>query len=147
MPSSFTSGFSTMVAALALLGCSTLGIAATTSAGRHSLQQQQLQDTLDLNLRQSGPRGRADLSTTDALRLDQLHLRQRMEQSQLEQQQLQLDRLNRNHGERDAARDQRLFAQERQLQIQRFDMEQRELLRTIKPQPLQRPLPHGGLLP
>ncbi|HEY0337788.1 MAG TPA: hypothetical protein VGC70_10665 [Burkholderiales bacterium] len=146
MSNSVSSNFSTLLA-LACLACSSVTLAATPSAARHRLEQQQLQDTLDLNLRQSGARSRADLSTTDALRLDQLQLRQRMEQSQLEQQQMQLERLNRNHSELNAAREQRLFAQERQLQIQRFDMEQRELLRTMKPPPLQRPLPDGGLLP
>jgi hypothetical protein len=141
-----SSNLSGILAVVVLLACST-SLAATPSVVRQRLEQQQLQDTLDLNLRQSGPRSRADLSTTDALRLDQLQLRQRMEQSQLEQQQSQLERLNRNHSELNAAREQRLFAQERQLQIQRFDMEQRELLQTMKPPPLQRPLPDGGLLP
>jgi hypothetical protein len=146
MSNSVSSNFSTLLA-LALLACSSISLAATPSAARHRLEQQQLQDTLDLNLRQSGPRSRADLSASDALRLEQLHLRQRMEQSQLEQQQLQLERLNRNRDQRDAGREQQRFAQERQLQIQRFDMEQRELLSTMKPQPLQRPLPDGRLLP
>ena len=121
--------------------------AATESEARHNLQQQQLQDTLDLNLQQSGPRARADLSPADSLRLDQLQLRQRMAQQQLEHQQLQQDRLHRNRGDRNAQLEQRLFAQERQMQIQRFDMEQRDLLRSMKPRPLQRPAPGGRLLP
>lgn len=136
-----------IIASIASLACPAVSLAATPSAARRSLEQQQLQDTLDLSLRQSGPRSRADLSATDALRLEQLQLRQRMEQSQLEQQQLQLERLNRNRDQRDAKLEQQRFAQERQLQIQRFDMEQRELLSTMKPQPLQRPLPDGRLLP
>jgi len=42
---------------------------------------------------------------------------------------------------------QRLFDQQRQLQIQRFQLEQHELLRSMKPQPMQRPLPNGALSP
>jgi len=136
-----------IVAVVASLTCPAISLAATPAAARRSLEQQQLEDTLDLSLRQSGPRSRADLSATDALRLEQLHLRQRMEQSHLEQQQLQLERLNRNRDQRDATREQQRFAQERQLQIQRFDMEQREFMSTMKPQPLQRSLPDGRLLP
>jgi hypothetical protein len=121
--------------------------AASALDRQRGLQQRQLEDTLSLNLLQGAPRARADLSPTDALRLDQLQLRQRMEQQQLEQQQLQLERLNRNRPDRDAQLHQRVFAQERENQLQRFDLEQRELLSTMKPAPLQRPLPNGQLSP
>jgi hypothetical protein len=129
---------------IALLICGATAFAASGIEARRELQQRQLEDSLNLNLRQSTPRARADLSPSDALRLDQLQLRQRMEQQQLEQQQLQLEHLNRY---RDSQLQQRLFAQERENQLQRFDLEQRELLSTMKPPPLQRPLPNGELAP
>jgi hypothetical protein len=120
--------------------------AASAAVAPHVLQQQQLQDSLDLDLRQSVPR-RADMSPTDTLRLDQLQLRQRLEQQQLEQQQLQQERSSRNRDFPNAVVQERRFAQERQLQLQRFDAQQRELVRSIKPQPLQRSPSAGNLLP
>ena len=120
---------------------------AGTAESRHELQQQQLQDTLDLDLRQSASRARRDLEPADALRLEQMQLRQRLQQQQLQQHQLQQQRLQ--HGRADINGDiqQRLFAQQRELQIQRFDMEQRELLRTMPARPLQRPSSPGQLRP
>ncbi|MGZ5227907.1 MAG: hypothetical protein ACXWCS_27430, partial [Burkholderiales bacterium] len=97
-----------------------------------------------LNQLQSAPGRPANMAPTDTLRLDQLQLRQRMQQQQLEQQQLQRQRINPTFDHRDVLQQQR-FAEERQLQLQQFDMEQRELMRTMKPQPLQRP-PSGGQL-
>ena len=133
--------------ALALLVCSATALAAAGVEARRELQQRQLEDSLNLNLRQSTPRARADLSSSDALRLEQLQLRQRMEQQQLEQQQLTLERLHRYRDNRNPQLRQRLFAQERENQLQRFDLEQRELLSTMKAPPLQRPLPNGQLAP
>jgi hypothetical protein len=121
--------------------------AATGPEARHKLQQQQLQDTLDLGLLQSAPRSRGDMSPSDRLRLDQLQLRQRMAQQQLEEQQLQRERVGPDTTHRNALVQQQQFAQERQRQMQQFDMEQRDLLRTIRPQPLQRPLSAGQLQP
>jgi hypothetical protein len=123
--------------------------AATGPQARNRLQQQQLQDTLDLNLLQSAPGRPGNMAPADTLRLDQLQLRQRMQQQQLEQQQLsqqQLRRIDPTFDHRGALQQQQ-FAQERQLQLQQFDMEQRQLLGTIKPQPLQRPAPPGQLQP
>jgi hypothetical protein len=134
-------------AALLMLVLAQFTCAATVSENRHRLQQQQLQDTLELNQIQSGRRSRADISPADTLRLDQMQLRQRMEQQQLEQQQVQRERLDHGRGGAESLIQQQRFAQERQLQLQQFDTEQRELLRTIKPQPLQRPSSSGVLQP
>lgn len=121
--------------------------AATETEARRELYQQQLQSTLDLELQQSAPQTRGDLSPSDRFRLEQLQLRQRLELQQLEQHQLQRDGLRRNRDDRSVRLEQRLYAQERQLQIGRFEMEQRELLRSMKSLPLQRPPPNGRLQP
>jgi hypothetical protein len=117
------------------------------------LQQQQLQDSLDLNLQQSTPGGPAGMSPADAQQLDQLQLSQRMQQQQLEQQQLvqqrqqlQLQRIDPAMGPRNAVQQQQ-FAAERQLQLQQFNTQQQQLMNTIKPQPLQPPMSSSGLVP
>jgi hypothetical protein len=137
------------LATVLMLAAVQLASAATGPEARNRLQQQQLQDTLDLNLLQSAPGRPGNMAPADTLRLDQLQLRQRMQQQQLEQQQLsqqQLRRIDPTFDHRGALQQQQ-FAQERQLQVQQFDMEQRQLLGTIKPQPLQRPAPPGQLQP
>jgi hypothetical protein len=127
--------------------------AATAAAERRQLQTQQHQDALNLHLQQSIRTRRYDLNAADERRLDQLQLQQRLEQQQLEQQQLQRDRLSPHPFPSDvpgaheahlaAQRD--IFTQERQLQLQRFDMEQRQLLNSAPRQPLQPALPPGQL--
>ncbi|MDB5924667.1 MAG: hypothetical protein JWN13_3603 [Betaproteobacteria bacterium] len=137
------------LATVLMLAAVQLASAATGPEARNRLQQQQLHDTLDLNLLQSAPGRPGNMAPADTLRLDQLQLRQRMQQQQLEQQQLsqqQLRRIDPTFDHRGALQQQQ-FAQERQLQVQQFDMEQRQLLGTIKPQPLQRPAPPGQLQP
>lgn len=117
------------------------------SVARHRLQRQQLEDALRLGTQQAlAPRGA--LSPSDARRLDELQFRQRAEQQRLAQEQLIL--------QQQRARDphalgldthQRLLDQERQLQLQRFELEQEQLLRAAKARPLQRPAPGGALQP
>jgi hypothetical protein len=119
---------------------------------RRQLQVQQHQDALNLNLQQSIRSRRYDLNAADERRLDQLQLQQRLEQQQLEQQQLQRDRLLRYSPapdsfarDSDVAAQREIFAQERQLQLQRFEMEQRQLLNSVPRQPLQPGFPSGQL--
>ena len=96
-------------------------------AGDHRrLQYEQQQDALNLRMQQSLRARRQDLAPADAQRLNQLQLQQRLEQHQLEIQQVQRDRALRQSGSiapefRDRTLDaqRELFAQERQLQIQR----------------------------
>jgi hypothetical protein len=116
------------------------------------LQIQQHQDALNLHLQQGIRSRRYDLNSADERRLDQLQLQQRLQQQQLEQQQLQRDRLLRHSPVPDAfARDsdvavqREIFAQERQLQLQRFEFEQRQLLNAVPRRPLQPGLPSGQL--
>jgi hypothetical protein len=126
---------------------------AAGSAARHRLQIEQQQNALDLNLQQALAARRANLSPADQRRLDQLHLQQRMEQQQLENDQLQREHLLRNGratlppGVQDGrlATEREIFAQERQLQLQRFEQEQQRLLGPARPQPLQ-PTPQPGRL-
>src|SRR5690242_11050948 len=75
------------VGLVASVACNAQGLPASASAVRHELQQRQLQDTLNLQLRQDMAR-RNDLAPRDAVRLDQLQLQQRMQQQQLNQEQL-----------------------------------------------------------
>ena len=115
---------------------------------RRDLQLQQQQDALNLDLRQGLSARRPDLAPSDARRLEQLQMHQRMEQQLLEQQQLQRSYQTRQ----DAAhlppeiRHQRLdherrtFATERELQVQQFDLEQRQLIQSMPRAPLQPPI-------
>jgi len=141
-----TGMFLLSVLGVASIACNAQGLPASSSAVRHELQQRQLQDTLNLQLRQDMAR-RNDLGPRDAVRLDQLQLRQRMQQQQLNQEQLRNEVLNRDHDPARAAIDQRRYAEERALQLQRFDLEERDLARSLPPQPLQRVQPPGALLP
>lgn len=117
------------------------------SAARHRLQRHQLEDALRLDAQQALIR-RGALSPSDARRLDELQLRQRAEQQRLAQEQLLLERQRaREPHDGGLQTRQRLLDQERALQLQRFQMEQHELLRAAKPRPLQRPAPNGALQP
>jgi hypothetical protein len=149
-------GFRTALATALALVVAQTAFAAPGAVAANRLQQQQLQDRLQLNQRQSVPGRPGNMSPADAQQLDQLQLRQRMQQQQLGQQQLvqqeqQLQQQQVLRPRIDPAIDQRnnalqqQFATERQLQLQQFDTEQRQLMNTIKPQPLQRPA-SGGLL-
>jgi hypothetical protein len=132
-------------AMLAALSVTHVPFARADTSSMRELQHQQLQDALELRVLQ-GPRSRAELAPADALRLEQLQLRQRMEQQQLEHQQLQRERV-RGRAHATPSLEQRVYAHERQLQLQRFDLEQRALLRSTAPQPLQRRQPPGRLVP
>ena len=150
------STFSSIVSALTLVMAlyAPLGAhAASPGADRRELQLQQQQDSLNLDLQQGLRARRYDLAPADARRLDQLQLQQRLEQSQLEQQQLQRDSLLRRSAashssgalDGNVAAQREIFAQERQLQNQRFEMEQQRLLQSAPRQPLQ-PTPLPGQL-
>ena len=140
-----------MLATAALLAVS--AVASDVHAqSRRELQLRQQQDALNLNLQQSMRARRYDLSPSDARRLDQLELQQRLQQQQLEQQQLQRDELLRRDasalpsGVADAhVRAQRdAFAQERQLQLQQFELERQRIQQSMPREPLQTPA--GGQL-
>jgi len=116
---------------------------------RFELQRQQ--DALNFQLQQ-GIRGRTqDLAPSDARRVEALQLQQRLEYQQLEQQQRQREDMLRRRlpdtpetarrldGERELA------AQERQLQMQRFELDRQRLLQSLPRQPLQPPLEPGRL--
>jgi hypothetical protein len=147
--SSILAALTLLLALYAPLGASAAG----PGADRRELQLQQQQDALNLNLQQGLRAPRYDLGPADARRLDQLQLQQRLEQSQLDQQQLQRDYLlSRNAAspssgalDGEAAAQRQIFAQERQFQNQRFDMEQQQLLQSAPRQPLQ-PTPLPGQL-
>ncbi len=117
------------------------------AAARQRPHQRQLEDTLRLQTQQALPRHGA-LSPSDARRLDELHRRQRAEQQQLNAEQLILEQQRaRDPGDSGLRVQQRLLDQERALQVQRFQLEQQELLRSAKPRPLRPPLPGGALQP
>ena len=129
---------------LALSACSAF---AADPADARRLHMEQHQQSLELRMKQSNAR-RAELGPADARRLEQLHLQQRLEQHQLEVQQTQRDRALRQStigadphvADRQAEAQRRLFAQERQLQIQRFELDQQRLLQSAPRQPLQPPV-------
>ena len=135
----------------AACGCALLtlcGIAnCADTAARQRLHIEQQQDAINLDLQQSARGRRFGLAPAESRRLDQLQLQQRMEQQQLELHQVQREHALRQsralpEDSRDRAiqaqRD--LFATERQLQIQRFELDQQRLLQSARPQPLQPPL-------
>jgi hypothetical protein len=116
---------------------------------RFELQRQQ--DALNFQLQQ-GIRGRTqDLAPADARRLDALQLQQRLEYQQLEQQQRQREDVLRRtlpatpEAERRIDTERDLAAQERQLQIQRFELDRQRLLQSLPQQPLQSPPQPGRL--
>jgi hypothetical protein len=130
--------------ALACL-CLCGSVSATDTALEYRrLQIEQQHDALNLNLQQSLGARRHDLDPADARRLETLQLRQRMDYQQLEAHQLQRDRALRHvPGPSDDVRERRLemqrdlFAQERQLMLQRFELDQHRLLQAAPRQPLQ----------
>jgi hypothetical protein len=104
---------------------------------RHRVMQQQLQDEMTLRLQQDMARSRPGLTSRDRQKLDELALRQRIEQQQLDQQQIiQLQQFPRDAVRARVREDS--YAQERDLQLQRFRDEQQMLLQSMKPAPLQR---------
>jgi Fe2+ transport system protein B len=116
---------------------------------RFELRQQQ--DALNFQLQQ-GIRGRTqDLAPADARRVDALQLQQRLQYQQLEQQQRQREDVLRRtlpptpEAERRIDTERDLAAQERQLQIQRFELDRQRLLQSLPRQPLQPPTQPGRL--
>ena len=135
----------------AALACALLQLSGVANAAgandQRRLHMEQQQDALNLRLQQSVRARQPDLAPEDARRLNQLQLRQRLEQHQLEIHQVQRERALRQSGSiapefRDRTLDaqRELFTQERQLQIQRFELDQQRLLQSTRPQPLQQPL-------
>jgi hypothetical protein len=123
------------------------GASAAGTLDQRRLQVEQQQDALRLDLQQSMRARSHGISPADAHRLNQLQLQQRVEQQQLEIQQTQrAHALRRLPGPSDDAVERRLemqrdlFATERQLQIQRFELDQQRLLQSARPQPLQPPI-------
>jgi hypothetical protein len=121
---------------------------AATLAQRWQLHMEQQQDALRLDLQQALGARRQDLSPGDARRLEQLQLHQRLEQQFLENQQLQRD-LQLRHERATVSPDVRrervelqrgVFAVERALQMQQFDLQQRRLIRSMPRRPLQPPI-------
>jgi hypothetical protein len=118
------------------------------AAHRRALQLQQQQDALNLDLRQGSVGRRYDLSPSDARRLDQLQMHQRMERQLLEQQQLQRHHETRRDAaqlppeirDRRVEHEQQTFANERALQSQQFELEQRRVLQSAPRAPLQPPI-------
>ncbi len=114
--------------------------ASTQAAQRLLLQRQQQQDALNFELKQ-GVNSTAvpKLDAPQQQRLQALQLRQRQERQQLEQTQLQQDlqlQQNLKSLPDSAARaqtqaEQQRFARERQMQLQRFDVEQQQLLHSL----------------
>jgi hypothetical protein len=116
---------------------------------RFQLDQQQ--DALNLNLQQN-LRGRAqDLAPADTQRLETLQLQQRLQYQQLEQQQrVREESLRRSvpasvEGERQLDSQRQRFAQERQLELQRFELDRQRLLQSLPRQPLQPPAQPGRI--
>jgi hypothetical protein len=131
---------------LAAITCAPLP--ALAAAPHRRLHVEQQQDALNLQLRQSAHARRHALSPSDARRLDQLQLQQRMDQQHLELQQIQRERaLSRSPGtvppdvlDRRLDTQREVFAQERALQLQRFELDRQRLLQSMPREPLQPPL-------
>ena len=123
--------------------------AADPVAQHRRFQLEQQQDALNFQLQQSLRGHTSDLAPADARRLDALQLQQRLEYQQLEQQQLQREQSLRQqaapHDARRLAAQRQLFAQERQLELQRFELDRQRLLQSLPRQPLQPPADAGGL--
>ena len=122
----------------------------TPADPRRALQLQQQQDALNFELQQGMRARRNDLDAEDSRRLEQLQMQQRLQQQQLEQRQLLMDSALRNNratpdGHARIAAQASQFALERQLLMQRFEIEQQQLLNTAQRRPLQPP-PAGGRL-
>jgi len=111
---------------------------------RHRLHQQQLQDTLDLQLQQSLGRVQG-LSTRERVELDRLEARQRMQQQMLHDEHLVQSQRFAHDAERHRTVD-RLYRQEAENQRQRFYLDQQRLLGSMRARPLQRERPEGELV-
>ncbi|MDB5865399.1 MAG: hypothetical protein JWO70_3205 [Betaproteobacteria bacterium] len=133
----------------ALVCTAAMALDAHADSARRELQLRQQQDALNLNLQQSMRARRYDLSPTDAQRLDQLDLQQRLQQQQLDQQQLELSRrdaasLPPGAGDAHLRAQRDAYTQERQLQLQQFELDRQRLLQSAPRDPLQTPA--GGQL-
>ena len=140
--------------ALALQLCVVLTAHPATTPGDHrrQLQLQQQQDALNLDLQHGLRARRQDLDVADARRLEQLQMQQRLQQQQLEQRQLLMDNAMRSNratpdGQARSAAQAAQFALERQMQMQRFEVEQRQLLNSAQRSLLQPPPVAGQLDP
>ncbi|MES2561540.1 MAG: hypothetical protein V4637_02330, partial [Pseudomonadota bacterium] len=105
----------------------------TPADPRRALQLQQQQDALNFEMQQGMRARRNDLDAEDSRRLEQLQMQQRLQQQQLEQRQLLMDNALRNNratpdGQARIAAQASQFALERQLLMQRFEIEQQQLL-------------------
>lgn len=126
--------------------------AASPGDERLRLQIEQQQDALDLSLQQSVG-VRSDISARDSGAVDRLQMDQRLERQQLDQQQLQQEYLLRRSRtsvsadvpDRQVESQRALFSLERQLQAQRFALDQQRLLQSMSRQPLQSPRIPGQL--
>ena len=111
-------------------------------------QRELQQDALNFQLQQS-LRGRSsDLAPADARRLDALQLQQRLEYQQLEQRQVERELSLQRQAPYDIRRletQRELFAQERQLEVQRFELDRQRLLQSLPREPLQPPADAGRL--
>ena len=134
--------------ALASLHPTRIASAANNASDARRLHMEQQQHSLELKLRQSVAARNAALSASDVQRLERLHMQQRLEQQQLELQQLQRDRAMRQHArafphdtpDPHTELQRELFAQERELQNQRFELDRQRLLQSLPRQPLQPPI-------
>src|SRR4051812_1870829 len=91
-PMSLPRFMTALATALALVLAHT-AFAAPGPEAANALQQQQLEDTLELNLQQSTPGTPVNMSPADAQQLNELQLSQHMQQQQLDQQQLMQQQL------------------------------------------------------
>ena len=136
--------------ALALLHAG-LAHAVDVDVEHRRFQLEQQQDALNLNLQQNMRSRTPDLAPADAQRLESLQLQQRLQYQQLEQQQrLRDESLRRSlpataEGERQLDSQRQRFAQERQLELQRFELDRQRLLQSLPRQPLQPPAQPGRL--
>ena len=139
------------ICALALLTIP-LANAADADFEQRRFQLEQHQDALNLNLQQNMRRPQ-DLAPADAQRLESLQLQQRLEYQQLEQhQRLREETLRRSlpatiEAGRQLDSQRQRFAQERQLELQRFELDRQRLLQSLPRQPLQPPVQPGQLNP
>ena len=128
-------------------------VGASRANDRHDLLREQQQDALDLELRHDALRSQPGLSPSDRQKIDWLRSEQRLEQQRLELDQLQrqraLGRTAPSFGDQEIQRrlylQQDAFRTERQLQSQRFYLEQQQLMQSVRPPALQ-PLPTPGAL-
>lgn len=125
--------------------------AANPASDHRRFQLEQQQDALNFSLQQDLRARNYDLAPADARRLEALELQQRLEYQQLEQRQRQRESSLRHSpipvpdAERRLELQRDLFAQERQLELQRFELDRQRLLQSIARQPLQPRVDPGRL--